>query len=63
MTGPISRHRFIGSLKEAASWPGADRNTVVALATALVAIRTDNFVRGHGHLPGVPYFSRSYSWS
>ena len=23
MTGPISRHRFIGSLKEAASWPGA----------------------------------------
>ena len=41
MTGPISRNRFLGSLKEAASWPGADRNTVVALATALVAARAD----------------------
>lgn len=41
MTGPISRNRSIGSLKEAASWPGADRNTVVTLATALVAARAD----------------------
>jgi glyoxylase-like metal-dependent hydrolase (beta-lactamase superfamily II) len=41
MTGPISRNRFLGSLKQAASWPGADRNTVVALATALVAARAD----------------------
>ena len=41
MTVPISRNRFLGSLKEAASWPGADRNTVVALATALVAARAD----------------------
>jgi glyoxylase-like metal-dependent hydrolase (beta-lactamase superfamily II) len=41
MTGPISRNRFLGSLKEAASWPGAHRNTVVALATALVAARAD----------------------
>ncbi len=41
MTGPISRNRWLGSLKEAASWPGADRNTVVVLATALVAARAD----------------------
>jgi glyoxylase-like metal-dependent hydrolase (beta-lactamase superfamily II) len=41
MTGPISRDRLLGSLKEAASWPGADRNTVVTLATALVAARAD----------------------
>ena len=39
MTGPISRNRLIGSLEEAASWPGAARNTVVTLATALVAAR------------------------
>ena len=39
MTGPISRNRLLGSLKEAASWPGADRNTVVTLATTLVAAR------------------------
>jgi glyoxylase-like metal-dependent hydrolase (beta-lactamase superfamily II) len=32
---------LLGSLKEAASWPGADRNTVVILATALVAARTE----------------------
>ncbi len=41
MTGSISRNRLLGSLKEAASWPGADRNTVVTLATALVAARAD----------------------
>jgi glyoxylase-like metal-dependent hydrolase (beta-lactamase superfamily II) len=41
MTGPISRNRLLGSLKEAASWPGADRNTVMTLATALVAARAD----------------------
>ncbi len=41
MTGPISPDRLLGSLKEAASWPGADRNTVVTLATALVAARAD----------------------
>src|SRR5258707_15824562 len=41
MNGPISRNRLLGSLKEAASWPGADRNTVVTLATALVAARAD----------------------
>jgi NADPH:quinone reductase-like Zn-dependent oxidoreductase len=32
---------LLGSLKEAASWPGADRNTVVTLAIALVAARAD----------------------
>ena len=41
MTRPISRNRLLESLKEAASWPGADRNTVVTLATALVAARAD----------------------
>jgi hypothetical protein len=32
---------LLGSLKEAASWPGADRSTVVTLAAALVAARAD----------------------
>ena len=41
MTGPISVNRWLGSLKEAASWPGADRNTVVTLAASLVAARAD----------------------
>src|SRR4029077_8484700 len=41
MTGPISPNRLLGSLKEAAGWPGADRNTVVTLATTLVAARAD----------------------
>jgi glyoxylase-like metal-dependent hydrolase (beta-lactamase superfamily II) len=41
MTGPISPDRLLGSLKEAASWPGADRNTVMTLATSLVAARAD----------------------
>jgi len=41
VTRPISRNRLLESLKEAASWPGADRNTIVTLATALVAARAD----------------------
>jgi glyoxylase-like metal-dependent hydrolase (beta-lactamase superfamily II) len=41
MTAPISRNRLLGSLKEAVSWPGADRSAVVTLATALVAARAD----------------------
>jgi glyoxylase-like metal-dependent hydrolase (beta-lactamase superfamily II) len=41
VTGPISRNRLLGSLKEAASWPGADQGTVVTLATVLVAARAD----------------------
>ena len=39
--GPISCNRLTGSLKEATSWPGAALNTVVTLATALVAARAD----------------------
>jgi glyoxylase-like metal-dependent hydrolase (beta-lactamase superfamily II) len=42
VAGPISRNRLLGSLKEAASWPGADRSTLVALATALVSARADD---------------------
>src|SRR4030088_2540596 len=38
---PISSNRLLGSLKEAASWPGSDRNTVVTLALLLVAARAD----------------------
>ena len=51
MTGPISRNRLLGSLTEAASWPGADRNTVMALATALVAARAD--AEGSRHFQGL----------
>jgi glyoxylase-like metal-dependent hydrolase (beta-lactamase superfamily II) len=38
---PISSNRLLGSLEEAASWPGADRNTVVTLALSLAAARAD----------------------
>jgi hypothetical protein len=38
---PISGNRLLASLKEAAGWPGADRNTVVTLALLLVAARAD----------------------
>jgi hypothetical protein len=41
VTGPISGDRLLGSLKEAAGWPGADRSTVAMLAAALVAARAD----------------------
>ena len=41
MTGPITRHRGIESLKAAARWPGADRTTTVVLATRLAAARAD----------------------
>ena len=41
MTGPITRHRDIESLKTAARWPGADRNTAVILAVRLAAARAD----------------------
>jgi glyoxylase-like metal-dependent hydrolase (beta-lactamase superfamily II) len=47
VTGPISRNRLVGSLQEAASWPGADLSTVVTLATALVAARDD--AQGSGY--------------
>jgi glyoxylase-like metal-dependent hydrolase (beta-lactamase superfamily II) len=38
---PISSNRLLGSLKEAAGWLGADRNTVLTLALSLVAARAD----------------------
>jgi glyoxylase-like metal-dependent hydrolase (beta-lactamase superfamily II) len=41
MTGSITRHRDIESLKTAARWPGADRNTTVILAVRLAAARAD----------------------
>jgi glyoxylase-like metal-dependent hydrolase (beta-lactamase superfamily II) len=41
MTGPLTRHRDIESLKTAARWPGADRNTTIVLATRLAAARAD----------------------
>ena len=41
MTGPITRRRDIESLKTAARWPGADRNTAVILATRLAGVRAD----------------------
>ena len=41
MTGPITRRRDIESLKTAARWLGADRNTTVILAVRLAAARAD----------------------
>src|SRR6267154_1299167 len=41
MTGQITRPRDIESLKTAARWPGADRNTTVILAARLAAARAD----------------------
>ena len=49
MTEPITRRRDIESLKTAARWPGADRNTTVVLATRLAAVRAD--------VEGYRYFS------
>ena len=47
MTGPITRHRDVESLKAAARWPGADRNTTVVLAIRLAAARAD--AEGYRH--------------
>jgi glyoxylase-like metal-dependent hydrolase (beta-lactamase superfamily II) len=41
MTGPITRDRSTESLKAAARWPGADRNTTIILAVRLAAARAD----------------------
>jgi glyoxylase-like metal-dependent hydrolase (beta-lactamase superfamily II) len=41
MTGPITRDRGMESLKIAASWPGADRNATVTLATRLAGAGAD----------------------
>jgi glyoxylase-like metal-dependent hydrolase (beta-lactamase superfamily II) len=38
---PVSGDRLVTSLKEAASWPGSDRNTVVTLGLLLLAARAD----------------------
>jgi len=56
MTGPISRNRLLGSLKEAASWPGTDRNTVVTLATTLVTACADE--EGSRYLQDLPQYFR-----
>jgi glyoxylase-like metal-dependent hydrolase (beta-lactamase superfamily II) len=41
MTTQITRRRTVESLKEAASWPAADRDTIVTLTIALIAARAD----------------------
>jgi glyoxylase-like metal-dependent hydrolase (beta-lactamase superfamily II) len=41
MTGRITRQRDVESLKIAARWPGADKTTLVTLATRLAAGRAD----------------------
>ena len=41
MTGPIAGNRDIESLKTAGRWPGADRATLVTLATRLAAAGAD----------------------
>jgi glyoxylase-like metal-dependent hydrolase (beta-lactamase superfamily II) len=41
MTARITRRRDVESLKIAARWPGADRNTMVTLASRLAADRAD----------------------
>jgi glyoxylase-like metal-dependent hydrolase (beta-lactamase superfamily II) len=51
MTGPITRHRGIESLKTAARWPGADRATTVILATRLAAARAD--AEGYRYFSGL----------
>jgi glyoxylase-like metal-dependent hydrolase (beta-lactamase superfamily II) len=47
MTTQITRRRMLESLKEAASWPGADRNTIVTLTIALIAARSDAEAAGY----------------
>jgi len=41
MTRPISRQRDIESLKIAARWPDADKNTIVTLASRLAVAGAD----------------------
>jgi glyoxylase-like metal-dependent hydrolase (beta-lactamase superfamily II) len=41
MTGSITHHRDVESLKTAARWPGADRATIVTLATRLAVLGAD----------------------
>jgi glyoxylase-like metal-dependent hydrolase (beta-lactamase superfamily II) len=51
MTGSITRHRGIESLKTAARWPGADRATAVILAARLAAARAD--AEGYRYFSGL----------
>src|SRR6202044_1942967 len=51
MAGPITRQRDTESLKTAASWPGADRNTTVTLAIRLPAARAE--AAGGRHFSGL----------
>ena len=41
MTGRITRRRDVESLKTAARWPDADKNTMVTLASTLMAADAD----------------------
>lgn len=50
MTGSITRSRDVESLKLAASWPGAERATIVTLATRLAS--------DGAHADGYSYFQR-----
>jgi glyoxylase-like metal-dependent hydrolase (beta-lactamase superfamily II) len=47
MSTPITRRRFLESLKEAGSWPAADRNIMVNLAIAFIAARADAEAAGY----------------
>jgi glyoxylase-like metal-dependent hydrolase (beta-lactamase superfamily II) len=51
MTGPITHDRSVESLKTAARWPGADRNTTVILAVRLAAARAD--AEGYRYFSGL----------
>ena len=51
MTGPITHDRSIESLKTAARWPGADRNTTITLAIRLAAARAD--AEGYRYFSGL----------
>jgi glyoxylase-like metal-dependent hydrolase (beta-lactamase superfamily II) len=51
MTGPITRHRRIESLKTAARWPGASQTTTVILTTALAAVGAD--AEGYRYFSGL----------
>ena len=54
MTGPISHNHLVESLKEAASWPGADRNAVMILALTLVSAGADAEGSSYFQDSGIP---------
>jgi hypothetical protein len=58
MTGPIISHdRSVESLKAAARWPGAGRNTTVTLAIRLAAARAD--AEGYRYFSELSYASQA----